>query len=95
MSSAFGLSIEPFHTKSLKRSKSSELEGFVNVSLSSDASAYLYPSLLKGAAESHLLPTDRKRWLKLGQSKLLNGAWPISFRYDMFVTYDVEIFVKC
>ena len=61
LSSDLGMFTEPSPTKSSKKSRSSEVEGFVNVSLPSDASAYLDSSFLKGIAKSLLLPTDRKR----------------------------------
>ena len=57
------VSIEPSSAKSAKkaRSKSSESEGTLTVTLPADGSAYSDPSFVKDVAESLLLPTDRKR----------------------------------
>ena len=65
-SSASMGSTEPSLAKSSKKTRSSKAEGFMNVCLPSDGSAYSDTSFIKGIVESLLLPADRKRFANIG-----------------------------
>ena len=62
------VSIEPSSAKSAKkaRSKSSESEGTLTVTLPADGSAYSDPPFVKDVSELLLLPADLKRLNDIG-----------------------------
>ena len=59
-------STKPSPTKSLKNTRSSKVEDFVNVCFPSNRSAYSDPSFVKGIADSLLLSADYKRFADIG-----------------------------
>ena len=64
-------SVDPSLSKSAKkaRSKLSEGEGLMTVTLPAKGSVYLDPSFMKDVTEALLLPADRKRLNEIGPVK--------------------------
>ena len=58
-------SAEPSLDKSSRKTKLDEPQDFVYVHLPLDGSAYSDPSFIKGVADNLLLPSDRKRFIKI------------------------------
>ena len=58
-------STEPSLAKFLRKTKSSEVEGFMTMKLPSNRSTYFDPSFIKGVVETLLLLADHKRFVDL------------------------------
>ena len=74
-------SVEPSPAKSAKKAKSrsSEDEGKVVVTLPTEGSAYSDPSFVKEVTEGILLPADRKRLNEIGPVKI--AEWSLAHAY--------------
>lgn len=97
-SSAFMGSFEPSLAKSLEKTRSSEAEGFVTMSLLSDKSTYSNPSSMKGVADSLLLPSDCKRFVDIGP--IQTAEWSMAHIYhvrcnplnfEIFLSFETEV----
>ena len=83
------LSLDPFLARSVKkaRSKSSEGEGTLTVSLPADSSAYSDPSFIKELSETLLLPADRKRLVDIGPVQSVEWSMAHIYQVACHVNY--------
>ena len=77
------VSPDPSSAKSAKRvkSKSSEGEGTLTISLLTDGSAYSDPSFVKELSETLLLPADHKRLIDIGPVQSVE--WSMAHLYQV------------
>jgi len=77
--------------KSAKRvkSKSSEGERTLTVSLPADGSAYFDPSFIKELSDSLLLPVDRKRLVDIGPVQSVE--WSMAHLYQVFCRVECNV----
>ena len=90
-------SVEPSPTKSTKKvkSRSSEDEGNVVVTLPTKGSAYSDPSFVKDVTEGLLLLADRKRLNEIGFVKTAEWSLTHAYLVNVYVISDYSSYVVC
>ena len=93
-SSAVGRFVEPSLAKFLRKMKSNEAEGLVNMALLSNGSAYSDPSFIKGIANFLLSPVKRNRLVEIGPIQAAKWSMAHIYQVRRVVNFDVEILLS-